>query len=109
MVKLLKIFFSGIERSMTLKLSIRHCELKYYQVCSNDTPGLTLTYFTSRSNLVPYAFVLEKDKTMHFFPETIVLYDIKVGTCSQLNESFMSTKDQGHSLTLVQIIQIQYF
>ena len=32
--------------------------------------------------------------------ETIVVYDIKVGRCSQLNESFMITKVQGHSLTL---------
>ena len=28
--------------------------------CSNDDPGLTLTYFTGRSNLVPYAFAWEK-------------------------------------------------
>ena len=52
----------------------------------------------------------EKVKTMDF-SETVVVYDIKVGRCSQLNESFMSTKGQGqgHSLTLVQITQIQYF
>ena len=37
--------------------------LEYYQVCSNDDPGLTLTYFTARSNLDPYAFVWEKCKT----------------------------------------------
>ena len=37
------------------------------------------------SNLVPYAFVWEKVKTMNF-SETIVVYDIKVGRCSQLNE-----------------------
>ena len=30
----------------------------------NDDPGLTLTYFMLRSNLVLYAFVWEKDKTM---------------------------------------------
>ena len=30
---------------------------KYYQVCSNDDAGLTLTYFTARSKLIPYAFV----------------------------------------------------
>ena len=28
--------------------------------CSNDDPGLTLTYFMARSNLVPYAFVWGK-------------------------------------------------
>ena len=43
------------------------------------------------------------------FSETVVVYDIKIDRCSQLNESFMSTKGQGYSLILVQIIQIQYF
>ena len=85
---------------MTLKLSIQHCVLEHYQICSNDAPGLTLTYFTARSNLVPYAFIRQKVKTMDF-SETIVVYDIKVGRSSQLNESFMSTKGQG--LILVQI------
>ena len=51
---------------MTLKLGMQHQVLKYYQVCSNDVPGLTLTYFTARSNLVPYGFVWEKRKTMYF-------------------------------------------
>ena len=43
-----------------------------------------------------------------FFSETIVLYDIKVRRCSQINEymKLMSTEGQ---LTLVQISQIQYF
>ena len=65
----------------------------YYQVCSNDDFGLTLTYFMARSNFVPYAFILEEGKTMDF-SETIVVHDIKVGRCSQLNEymKFMSTK-----------------
>ena len=52
--------------------------LVYYQVYSNDDPGLTLTYFTTRSNLAPYAFVWEKGKTLDF-SETIAVYDIKVG------------------------------
>ena len=45
---------------MTLKLGMQHWVLKYYQVCSNDDPGLTLTYFTARLNMVPYAFVWKK-------------------------------------------------
>ena len=59
---------------------------EYYQVYSNDDPGVTLTYFTARSALVPYAFVWEKGKTVDF-SETIVVYDkcIKVGRCIQLN------------------------
>ena len=68
---------------MTLKLGIQHQVLEYYQIHSNDDPGLTLTYFTARSNLVPYAFVWEKGKTMDF-SETLepVVYDVKVGSCS---------------------------
>ena len=45
---------------VTLKFGMQHWVLKYYQVCSNDDPGLTLTYFMARSNLVPYAFVWGK-------------------------------------------------
>ena len=70
---------------MTLKLGMQHQVLEYYQICSNDDTGLTLTYFTGRSNLVPYAFVWEKGKTMAFL-ETVVVYDVKVGRCSKLNE-----------------------
>ena len=66
---------------MTLKLGMRHWGLEYYQIGSNDDPGLTLTYFMARSNLVPYAFVLEKGKTMDI-SETVVVYDVKVGRCS---------------------------
>ena len=67
-----------------MNVGMQHQVLKYYQVCSNDDPGLTLIYFVVRSNLVPYAFVWEKGKTMDF-SEIIVVYDIKVGRRSQLN------------------------
>ena len=63
---------------MTLKLGLQYRVLEYYQVCSNDDSELTLAYFTARSNLIPYAFVWEKGKTMDF-SETIAVYDIKVG------------------------------
>ena len=62
-----KIFFSGTKRPRILKLGMQHRVLEYYQVCSNDYLGLTLTYFTVRSNLVPYAFVWEKGKNNGFF------------------------------------------
>ena len=52
-------------------------------VCSNDDPGLTLTYFTARSNLV--TFLLEKVKTVDF-SETIAASDLKlVGAVILLN------------------------
>ena len=70
---------------MILKLGMQHLVVEFYQVYSNDDPGLTLTYFTAMSNLVPYAFVRGKGKTMDFL-ETIVVCDHKVNRCSQLNE-----------------------
>ena len=81
-----KIIFSGTKWPITLKVGMQHWVLEYYQVYSNDDPGMTLTYFTARSNLVPYAFVWEKGKTIDFFSETIVVDYIKVGRCSELNE-----------------------
>ena len=66
---------------MTLKVGMQHQVLEYYQVYSNDEPGLIFTYFMARSNLAPYAFLWEKGKTMDF-SETIVVYEIKVGRCS---------------------------
>ena len=56
---------------MTLKLGMQHRVLECYQICSNDDPELTLTYFTVRSNLVPYAFVWEKCKTMETFQKLL--------------------------------------
>ena len=75
---------------MTLNLGIQHRVLQNYQVCSNEDPGLTLTYFTARSNLVPYAFVWEKGKTMDF-SETIVVYDLKLATDNRSDKKFPVT------------------
>ena len=64
---------------------MQHWVLEYYQVCSNDYPGLTLTYVTARSNLVVYALVLKKGQPMDF-SETIVVYDkydLKLATDDQ--------------------------
>ena len=58
---------------MTLKVGMQHRMLEYYQIDSNHDPGLTLTYFTARPNLLPYAFDGKKD-----FSETIVIYDLKL-------------------------------
>ena len=62
---------------MTLKVAMYHHVLEYYHMCSNDDPRLTMTYFTSRSNLVPDACVWEKGKAVDY-SETIVVYDIKI-------------------------------
>ena len=44
-----------------------------------------MTYFTARSNLVTYAFLWEKVKTVDF-SETNAACDLKVGRCRQLIE-----------------------
>ena len=90
-----KIFFSGTKNPMTLKLGMQRWVLEYYQICSNDDP---LTYFT---NLVPYAFVWEKGKTMDI-SETIVVYDVKVGRCIQLNE-YMNLYEYQRSRTFIDL------
>ena len=51
-----------------------------------------MTYFTARSNLVPYAFVWEKGKTMDF-SETIVIYDLKLATDDQSDKTFLLTSN----------------
>ena len=86
---------------MTFNVCMLHREVVYYQVCSTDDPGLTLTYFTARSNLAPYAFVWEKVKTMDF-SETIVVFDIEVGRCSQLNE-YMKLYEYQRSRSLIDL------
>ena len=68
-------------KSLKNLLLWNHRVLEYYRVCSNDDHGLTLTYFTARSSLVPYTFLWEKGKTMIFL-ETIVVFDVEIGTCS---------------------------
>ena len=73
---------------MTLKLGMQHRVLEYCQVCSNDDPGLNVTYFTAKSNLVP--FIWEKGKTMDF-SETIVVYDLKVATDDRSDKKFLLT------------------
>ena len=62
---------------MALKLSMKHRVWEYYQSCSNYDPGLTLTHFTPRSNLVTYAFVWEKLKIIYFL-ELIADLGLKV-------------------------------
>ena len=47
-----KIFFSGTGGPISTKLGMLHRGLQPIIDYSNDDPGLTLTYFTARSNLV---------------------------------------------------------
>ena len=48
-INLLKIFFVSTRRPMFLRLGMKHQAIEFYKVCINHDPGITLTYFTSRS------------------------------------------------------------
>ena len=69
---------------MILKLGMHHRGLKLYKIHINGDPGLTLTYFMARSNLVT-DFSIGNVKTVDF-SETIAACDLKVGRCRQLIE-----------------------
>ena len=86
---------------MTLKVCMQHWVLEYSQVYSNDDPELTLTCFTARSNLIPYAFVWKLGKIMDF-SETIVVYDIRVGRFSLLNE-YMNHYEYQRSRSFIEL------
>ena len=62
---------------------MQHRGLQPIIVYSNDDTGVTLTYFTARSNLVTLAFLWGKVKTVDF-SETTAACDLKVGRCRQL-------------------------
>ena len=81
---------SSSHEPMALKLGMQYRVLKYYHVCSNFDPGLILTYFWARSNLVPYAFVWEKGKTIDF-SETIVVYDLNLAADDRSDKKFLLT------------------
>ena len=83
------------KRPMTLKLGMHHRVFEYYQVYSYDDPGFTLTYFTARSNMVRYAFVSKKGKTMDF-SETIVVFDLKLATDDRSDKKFLLTSKLCH-------------
>ena len=77
--------FSGTGWPISTKLGMCHRPLQPIIICSNDDPLVTLTYFTARSNLVTYAFLWKKVKTVDF-SENIAACDLKVGRCRQLIE-----------------------
>ena len=56
---------------MILKLGMYHWGLKLYKVYINDDPGLTLTYFTARSNWVTCTFEWEKLLQSHLMEENL--------------------------------------
>ena len=80
-----KIFSSGTYRRISTKLGMWHKGLQPIIVCSNDVPGVTLTYVTARSNLVTKAFLMEKVKRVDF-SEIIAASYLKASRSSHLIE-----------------------
>ena len=76
-------FFFRTGGPIFAKLGMKHRGLQLIIDCSNDDPGVTLTYFTERSILETWAFVWEKVKTVDF-SQTIEACDLKVGRYRQL-------------------------
>ena len=60
--------FSGFGGQISMKLGMKHRGLQPIipVVCLNDDPGVTLTYFTARSNFVT-GFTVRKSEKSGFF------------------------------------------
>ena len=56
---------------MILKLGMKHRGFKLYKVYINDDPGLTLTYFTARSNWVTCTFEWGKLLQSHLMEKNL--------------------------------------
>ena len=76
-----KIVFLGTSGQISMKLSI--CEAAHLYFCSNDNPGLILSYFTARSNFATKAFILE-NVTMRDSLEIISSCDLEFSFFSNL-------------------------
>ena len=69
--KTLKIIFSRTGSPMILKLGMQHWKFKFYKIYINNDPGLTLTYFTTRSNWVAYMFEWGKLLQRHLMRDNL--------------------------------------
>ena len=78
-----KIFFSRTGGPIFSKLGMKHRGLLPIIVCSNDDPGVTLTYFTERSKFRNLGFCMGKSENSGF-SQTIEACDLKVGRYRQL-------------------------
>ena len=73
---------------------------RFYLVCLNDDPWLTLTYFTASSNSVTLAFVWETGKTVDLC-EAIVAHNIQSWCMQSPKGNYITTIGQGHLLIFV--------
>ena len=69
--KSLSKIFSGTGRPISMKLGMQHPGLQPVIVCSNGDPGVTLTYFTAKSNFVNKVFLWEKKGKQWIFQKLL--------------------------------------
>ena len=70
-------------------------EIQAHHICSKDKPGLTLTYFTARSNFATYAFIWNEDSDGFFGKYCILWPGIRfhfLGSCSLLFYYYLNSK-----------------
>ena len=71
-----KIFLSGTSGPISTKLGMKHWWLLRIIICSNDDPGLTLTYFMAGVKFGNIGLSIEKSENFWFF-RTIAACDLK--------------------------------
>ena len=59
-----------------MKLCMKHQRPKPFIICANNDPGLTLTYFTSRSNFATSAVTWENVSMMDSLEIIILLHPV---------------------------------
>ena len=71
---------NGTGGPISVKFSTLHQGFQFIIVCSNDEPGLTLTYFMAMSNLVIKAFISYASENSGFFRNycSLLACDLKV-------------------------------
>ena len=68
---------------MILKLGMDRHGLEVYKVYINDDPGLTLTYYTAKSNLVNLAYFAFAGPRCQVSIYKTRLYSNKLGECQK--------------------------
>ena len=60
----IKVYSIGTRKPMIFHLGLHHRGLKVFKVSINDVPGLILTYFITRSNMVKICYCAEYQAQM---------------------------------------------
>ena len=91
--KTLIIFFSRTNGQMALKHGLLHQVLKYYQDCSFDDLGLTLT-FLRQAEIWENTDTLDFIKSFECFGQKMIIKVVLMSTLRLINR-----RGQGHCLT----------